>query len=278
MTNIKKTTMKEDLIEKMYLGIPYNSVGFKNWLVSSQTLSEEEAKKQIDLIREADIELWEPGEPELFRLLGDWLEEARKAKSETLRSLYLDFSFMLLDSHIHELHEMKETVEKSGRKFLSNVITAFKRYEMFLRSALDYYEFDPDLYDDGEKRNVRYPTIPLDDEFNQYLKGSRFSDNVRHKMVSNLRKLNALVINNGRGDSDWLQKIVDKVKAGTNIRYARLIADRCVHAAIENIDGTEGLTEDMLRGGLSTLNHYLDFLIRTYGKKADAFGKAASQL
>ncbi|MDE5886222.1 MAG: hypothetical protein K2H46_01410 [Muribaculaceae bacterium] len=68
--------MKKDLVEKMYLGIPYNSEGFKNWLITSRILSEEEAKKQIDLIREADVELWEPGEPELFRLLGDWLEEA----------------------------------------------------------------------------------------------------------------------------------------------------------------------------------------------------------
>lgn len=50
-------TMKEDHIEKMYLGIPYNSVGFKDWLVTSRILSEAEAKKQIDLIREADIEL-----------------------------------------------------------------------------------------------------------------------------------------------------------------------------------------------------------------------------
>lgn len=69
-------TMKEDLIEKMYLGIPYDSEGFKNWLVISRILSEEEAKKQIDLIREADVELWEPGESELFRLLGNWLEKA----------------------------------------------------------------------------------------------------------------------------------------------------------------------------------------------------------
>lgn len=260
------TTIKEDLIEKMYFGIPYNSEGFKNWLVTSRILSEKEAQKQIDLIREADIELWEPGEPELFKLLGEWLEEAEKAKTETLRSLYLDFSFTLLVSHIQELHEMKESVKKEGKKFLSDVIVAFECYETFLRSWLNFYEFDPDQYDEKEpeEKNKRYPKIPLDDEFNQYLKTLTFSDGVRYKMVSNLRKLNALVINNGRGESDWLQKIVDKAKAGINIRYTRLIADRSVHATIENIDGTEGLTEDMLRGALSTLNHYLEFLIREY--------------
>lgn len=265
MTN-SKTILRDDMVEKMFRGIPYNSVGFKNWLVTSRILSEEEAQKQIDLIREADIELWEPGEPELFRLLGEWLEEARKASSETLRALYLDFSFTLLVSHIQELKELKETLKKDGKKFISGVITAFEWYESFLRSTLNYYEFDPDLYDedDTEEKFKRYPKIPLDDEFSQYLKDSKYSDKVRHKMMTNLRKLNALVINNGRGDSDWLQKIVDKAKAGENIRYARMIANELVHNAIDNIDGTEGITESALRGALSTLNQYLDFLIRIY--------------
>lgn len=261
-----KTTLRDNMVEKMYLGIPYNSVGFKNWLVTSRILSEEEAQKQIDLIREADIELWEPGAPELFRLLGEWLEEARKASTETLRSLYLDFAFTFLVSHIQELKEMMKDVKKDGQKFLSTVITAFEWYEAYLRALLNYYEFEPDLYDedDPEEKPKRYPKIPLDDEFSQYLKDSKYSDNLRYKMVSNLRKLNALVINNERGDSDWLQKIVDKAKAGENIRYARLIANKVVHSVIDNIDGTEGITESALRGALSTLNHYLDFLIRIY--------------
>lgn len=256
--------MNEDFIEKMYLGIPYNSEGFKNWLVTSRILSKEEAEKQIQLIREADIELWEPGEPEIFKLLGEWFEEARKANSETLRSLYLDFSFTLLVSHIQELKELKKEAKKDGRKFLTDVITAFQWYESFLRSTLDYHEVDPDVYGEEEDVHTRYAKIPLDNEFSQYLKEWNYDGSLRYKMMSNLRKLNALVINNGRGDSDWLQSIVDKVQAGKNIRYARLIADHVVHAAIENIDGTEGLTEDMLRGALSTLNHYLNFLIREY--------------
>lgn len=260
-----KTTVRDDIMEKMFLGIPYNSVGFKNWLVTSRILSEAEAKKQIELIREADIELWEPGEPELFRILGEWLEEARKAKSENLRSLYLDFSFSLLVSHILDLEEMKKEVKKDGRKFLSQVIDAYNLYESFLRSNLNYHEFEPNLYDveETEEECKRYPKIPLDKEFNQYLKDSKYSDKLRYKMVSNLRKLNALVINNGRGDSDWLQKIVDKAMAGENIRYSRLLANELVHSALDNIDGTEGLTEDMLQGALSTLNHFIDFLIRT---------------
>ena len=261
-----KTILRDDMGEKIFLGIPYNSVGFKNWLVTSRILSEEEAKKQIDLIREADIELWEPGEPELFRLLGEWLEEARNASTETLRSLYLDFAFTFLVSHIHGLKEMTKDVKKDGKKFLSAVIKAFEWYETFLRSVFNYYEFDPDLYDedDTEEKPKRYPKIPLDEEFSQYLKDSKYTDKVRHKMMTNLRKLNALVINNGRGDSDWLQKLVDKAKAGENIRYARMKANKVVHSAIDNIDGTEGITESALRGALSTLNQYLDFLIRIY--------------
>lgn len=262
--------MKEDLNEIMFLGIPYNSEGFKNWLVTSRILSKEEAKRQIELIREADIELWEPGTPELFKLLGEWLEEARKATSETVRSLYIDFSFTLLITHTQELQEMKEEVKKDGREFLTEVISAFNLYEAFLRDILHYHEYVPGLYSDiyeSETETKRYPKIPLDKEFSQYLKDSKFSDRVRHKMMTNLRKLNALVINNGRGESDWLQSVVDKAKAGINIRYTRLIADHSVHAVIENFDDTEGLTEDMLRGALTTLNHYLDFLIRTYGKR-----------
>ena len=161
---------------------------------------------------------------------------------------------------------MKETLKKDGKKFISGVITAFEWYESFLRSVFNYFEFDPDLYDedDTEEKFKRYTKIPLDDEFSQYLKDSKYSDKVRHKMMTNLRKLNALVINNGRGDSDWLQKIVDKAKAGENIRYARMIANELVHNAIDNTDGTEGITESALRGALSTLNRYLDFLIRIY--------------
>ena len=157
-------------------------------------------------------------------------------------------------------------MKKASKKVLSDVITAFEWYEAFLLETFNYYEFD-DLYEEeSEEENKRYPKIPLDNEFNQYLKELTFPDGVRYKMVSNLRKLNALVINNGRGNSDWLQSVADKAKAGTNIRYTRLITHHSVHAVIENLDGTEGLTEDMLRGALSTLNHYLDFLIRAYCK------------
>lgn len=262
--------MKEDLNEMMCLGIPYASMGFKNWLVTSRIMSEEEAKKQIDLIREADIELWEPGEPELFKLMGDWLEEARKAESEIIRSLYIDFAFTLLITYIQELQEMKEEIKKADRKFLTDVIGAFQLYEVFLRANLNYLEYDPELYSDVyevDSKAKRYQKIPLDKEFSQYLKDSKFTDNVRHKMMTNLRKLNAIVINNRRGESDWLQSVVDKAQAGINIRYTRLIADQMVHATIANIDGTEDITEDMLRGALSTLNHYLDFLIRRFSKK-----------
>ncbi|MDE6258644.1 MAG: hypothetical protein K2M53_09720 [Muribaculaceae bacterium] len=266
MTDLKNSTMEEDFIETDFLDIPYNSVGFQNWLVTSRILSEEEAEKQIDLIRESDVKFREPGDLELFRIIGKWMEEARKVNSESLRSLYLGYAFIFLISHIEELQEMRKKMKKGSKKFLSDVITAFEWYEAFLRATFNYYEFD-DLYEEeSEEENKRYPKIPLDNEFNQYLKELTFPDGVRYKMVSNLRKLNALIINNGRGDSDWLQSVADKAKSGTNIRYTRLIANDFVHAVIENLDGTEDVTEDMLRGALSTLNHYLDFLIRTYCK------------
>lgn len=174
------------------------------------------------------------------RIYSNFLENGSKKRETPIQKLYvhsnIDFAFSLLITHIYELQEVKKEVKKDGRVFLTDVIGAFELYEALLRYTFHYNDYDPELYSDiyeNKEAPTRYPKIPLDKEFSQYLKDSKFSDKVRYKMMTNLRKLNALVINNGRGESDWLQSVVDKVKAGINIRYTRLIADHSVHAAIE---------------------------------------------
>lgn len=86
-------------------------------------------------------------------------------------------------------------------------------------------------------------------------------------MMSKLRKLNELVINNGRGDSDWLGKLVERVKAGENIRRARFQASTVIHSVLANIISEDEINGDDLSGGQTALNHYIEFLISTYGKQ-----------
>ena len=107
----------------------------------------------------------------------------------------------------------------------------------------------------------KYPPVPFEDEFKVYLINSYFPNKTRYKMLTNLRKLNSLIINNGRGDSDWLQKLADRASNGLNIRYSRLIADKMIHSAMENIDNTDEISISDLRGGLTAIGKYIDFLI-----------------
>ena len=272
-----KKSLREGMIEMQGLDIPYNAVGFAKWLTVAHQMSLEDAEHQVRLIREADIELWEPEDPEIFLNISSWINDARNAKSEIVREMLYDFVFITLKTQIEYLQELDKDIKKSSKPFLNSVLEAYKYYFAFMSDLLVYSQerldslFEEDENDeenDLEESTVRYAPLPLDSEYNRYLIESRFSNKTRYKMMTNLRKLNHYIINNGRGDSNWLQRLIDEVKSGISIRRARPIAHKMVHAAIENIDETDDITIDALRGGLTSINHYLDFLIRTYGTSA----------
>lgn len=283
MPNFVTKTLRESMIEENKLDIPYDSIGFVNWLLNFNGYSTEDAKRQVQLIRDADIELYQPGDADIFRAIAEWIEQAKETKFESIRSLNHDFVFISLITQIEYLQDMEASVSDESLPFLNEVIEAYKLYRNYLMDSLCYsYEqlerCYVDAYEDsdgntycGEIESVnthqKYDSIPLEDEFNEYIIDSRFSQDTRYKMLSNLRKFNSLIINNGRGDSDWLQRLADNAKAGINIRYARLKANILVHNVMDNIDETSGINISELRGSLTALNHYINFLIHTYGKE-----------
>lgn len=278
MANAMTRSVREGMIDMYKLDIPYNSVGFVKWLTENTRLTDKEAEEQVNLIRQADIDLWEPGDPdmsdpEIFELIKTYIIEGKNAKFDSVKELMYEFAFAVLDAQMETLEDMRDDIEESCIPFLNRVLEAYKYYRIFLKYELDYipeYQDEEDIEEEdyAEKpASVRYESVPLEDEFKQYLIDSHYPPSTRYKMVSNLRKLNSLVINNERGDSNWLQSLVDKALNGLNIRYARLTADRLVHNTMNNINGDDNLTIDTLRGGLSSLNSYLDFLISTYCKK-----------
>lgn len=272
MANPITKSLREGIIETQKLDIPYDATGFVKWLTETHNMSTKEAELQVQLIRDADLELWEPEDPEIFQLIATWLNDARDSKYENVRTLMYDFVFLTLKSQIENLQELDSRIEEDSKTFLHSVIKAYNYYLDFMRFTLNYSPEDDDLEYDFEEENddnesvKRYAPIPLEKEYKNYLIDRHFTQNTRHKTMTNLRKLNSLVINNGRGDSDWLQKLADKARAGVNIRYAHVQAHNIIHTILKKNDETDGINVHALKGGLTSINHYLDFLISTYCK------------
>lgn len=259
MANPLSKNLHAAMIEENGIDIPYDSTGFKHWLTSSERLSEEEADKHISLIQDANAELWQPGDFELFQILKKWLEKANNTKSVTLRTLNIDFAFSLLDCFILDMQQMQEMPDYEDSSLFRDALNACGKYQTYLRSSLNYVSTNEDT--SLPPMNERYDKIPLDKEFSAYLKESKFADSTRYRMLTNLRSLNSAIINTGRGDSNWLQKLADKASNGENIRYARITARRLVHSAMSNIDEDGQITSTDLQGALTSINHYISFLI-----------------
>lgn len=261
------------MVEMNGLDIPYNAEGFEKWLTTSCGMTARKTRETVELIRQADIELWQPGDPEIFQQISRWVSEAANTKFDSVRTLLRDFVILTIAEEISQLESLKEEVEKGSEGFLNNVIAAYRQYLTFMKVSLCYSdeEWGNLMNDEGVADNVnqlkRYAPVPLDKEFRQYLTDCRFRVKNRDKMMSKLRKLNELVINNGRGDSDWLGKLVERVKAGENIGRARFQASTMYHSVLANITSEDEINGDDLSGGQTALNHYIEFLISTYGKQ-----------
>lgn len=266
MANFTTKALRKEVIEQQKLDIPYDSECFATWLIKSHKLSIKDAAKQVELIQIADLELWAPGDPEYFSIISDQISEAKESQSHELQLLHNDFAIELVDDYIDELHELDENIDEHCKSLLKDIINAFKWYKAYLTDML---EVSDDRFKIVEipPINVRYKNVPLENEFKKHLDDISYPASTRDKMLSNLRKLNSLVIDNGRGDSDWLQKIVNKALEGRNIMSAKFIAHQLVHNALANLE-SYNIPEAALRGGLTTLNSYIEFLIYNQKQKA----------
>ncbi|MDE5800651.1 MAG: hypothetical protein K2H74_06470 [Paramuribaculum sp.] len=262
MANLMTRELREMMIEQEKHDIPYNSTGFTKWLTEIAGRTAESAARQVELIRTADIELWSPGDPEIFNLIPKWIEEAEKS-TPAIRTLLSDFAVDAISGYIDDLAEIRDEVKKNNLPLLEQIIEAYTLYRAFIESTLAEYiseKSDDVTISKEDKAPVRYPLVPLDDEFKSYLDSCKYPTCTRDRMMTNLRKLNHIVINNGRGDSDWLQKIVDKATSGCNIRYARMTAHTLVHNALQHTSDYN-VSESDLRGGQTAINQYVKFLI-----------------
>lgn len=264
MPNLLTKELRREIITEQKLDIPYDSTGFVKCLIESHNLSESAASKQVELIRYADVEFWTPGDPELFRLISKCRSEAEKTSSESIRHLFNDFVVQAIVVNIEAFEEMLDETDKESKSQLRNIINAYSAYLAFIKCSMDYTSSEDDGNDEHEytfqNADIRFAPVPLDKEFKKYLDESRFPVRTRDKMLSNLRKLNSLVINNGRGDSDWLQQLVDRASNGVIIRSSRLTAQSLFHNALRHIEDYN-IAEDTLRGGYTSLNHYINFLM-----------------
>lgn len=275
MANIFERSIRELQIEEGYVTVPFNAGGFKSWLKKNANMTDNEADQQIELIRQSEVEFWEPGDEETFSMIADWMQEAQSA-SENLRSLYYAYVVETISSNIEYIEAHRPILLKRCIPFLDKVLKAYYLYLNFMEMTLGY-EHEEDNDDDDEVdtpvsiTSTRYPKVPLEDDFKSYLDESRYKSKTRDKMMTNLRKFNALVIDNGRGDSKWLEQMVQKSEDGGNIYNKRLIANRIFHHALAYCKDYD-ISEDALRGAGSALNAYIQFLIFRQRTKAKSKG------
>lgn len=271
MANLLTSNLRQSMVETQDLDIPYGANDFVCWLRSSQRMSKKSAERQVDLIREADCMLWEPGDGEMFTHIAELIDRG-KDESETLRSLFNGFAIDEITAYIEYLKELIEdqpTAESSA--FLNKVIVAYRWYLTYLSVRLGFVKaedlnLDPEYKAMSEDMVVRYNKVPLEDEFKDYLKEVKYPANTRDKMLSSLRKLNDLVIDNGRGDSKLLDKMVKEAAANLMIYSKRLTFSRLFHHALSNIN-YYGMDESALKAGYSAINAYISFLIHRQKKQ-----------
>lgn len=264
MTNSMTRNLRQEMIDQQKVDIPYDSDGFIKWLIESGGMDEREARRCCDRILIADVELWEPGDPEPFSLIAELIANGKKA-NEMMRRVFNDFAVETIAGHIDYLEDLKDDTHKKNLDLLNDVIEAYKWYLRFMEDTLGATAEEVTAEDFEQPEQVRYAPVPLDDEFKNYLDESKYTQNSRDKMLTNLRKLNALVIDNGRGESKWLENMVQKASQGGNINSKRLVAHRLVHHALAYTKDFN-ISKDSLRGGLSALNAYIRFLINRQKK------------
>ncbi len=250
--------------EQQNLDIPYDSDGFIKWLTESAAMEERDATWWCDRIFLADMRSWSSGVSDPFSLIAHYLEGREKA-SDSIREFYNEFIIEAIADHIVKLENLRLTTHVEDLESLNDVIKAYKWYLRFMEDTfgvtLEEIRANDFMDDEFEKsEQVRYKPVPLDDEFKHYLDESKYTRQTRDKMLTNLRKLNTFVIDNGRGDSKRLENMVEKASRGENILSERLIGHKLVHHAISYAKDFN-VSEAELRGGMSALNAYIRFLI-----------------
>ena len=246
--------LRKEMIEEQHLDIPFDSKGFTTWLVQSKFLSTNAADKQIELIRKADLELWSPGDVDYFSLIAKWIGESR-ATPET-KGILSSFTIEIVNAFIDELNEMKEDVADSSQPLLQEMIAAARLYKNYLIDLLKVEDDETEAVE-VPSSSLRYPEFYLEKEFKEYLDSHKHTSGTRTKMMSNLRKLNALL--GDTAESGWLKNLADEAAAGASISSMRRKAVATFDKMTAFLDDTP-VTKDTARGAYTAMHSYISFL------------------
>lgn len=246
--------LRKEMIEEQHLDIPFDSKGFTTWLVQSKFLSTNAAAKQVELIRKADLELWSPGDVDYFSLIAKWIGESR-AMPKT-KGILNGFAVETINALIDELNEMSEDVADSSQPLLQEMIAAVRLYKNYL---IDQLKVEDDETEEVEvpSSSIRYPEFYLEGEFKKYLDGQKYTSKYRTKMMSNLRKLNALL--GDTTESGWLKDLADEAAAGASISSMRRKAVATFDKMTAFLDDTP-VTKETAQEAYSAMQSYINFL------------------
>lgn len=246
--------LRKEMIEEQHLDIPFDSKGFTTWLVNSEFLSANAADKQIELIRKADLELWSPGDVDYFSLIAKWIGESR-ATPET-KGILSSFTIEIVNAFIDELNEMSEDVADSSQPLLQEMIAAARLYKNYLIDLLKVNDDETDAVEMSSS-SIRYPEFYLEDKLREYLDSQKYASGTRNKMMSNLRKLNALLCNTT--ERGWLKNLADDAAGGASISNMRRKAVATFDKMTAFLDDTP-VTNDAVRGAYTAMHSYISFL------------------
>ena len=140
MANRLTRSLREEMIETRNLDIPYNAERFLEWLTGTQGKSRRDASRLATLIRKVDIEIWEPGDPEIFQLISGWIHDARSTKYDCVGGLLYDYVFMMIKSQIEYFQDLKCEITSKSQQFIDEVLDAYQYYLTFMRVSLGYSE------------------------------------------------------------------------------------------------------------------------------------------
>lgn len=271
MANLLTRMLREEFIDQNNIEVPYDSSRFCKWLVESGGMTEDEAHSLIERIILYDLE-WVPGDWDLFKSISDLALKSEKSTGD-LRRFYNDFILIEVDTYIEMMEERRELIKNESMMQFNEIIAA---YRLFLEFQLatrehssDWNDYCADEEDDDESEgefSKRYDPIPLDKEFKRYLSDRRYKRGTCDKMLSNIRQFNTLVINNGRGESNWLESMERRASEGKNIKSLRWEAYKlCQHAILYS--DCFNMSVAALRGAQTALIAYVEFLIDRQSKQ-----------
>ena len=276
MPNAVTRELRETMIKENNLQIPYNAQDFVKWLVNSNRKKESEANDILALIREADIELWQPGDPEIFEMIAKWCGQAQHSGDAVGVALLYDYTVDTMEAYVEWLKDTRLNYQPS--KLFNSWLNAHQWYIRFLNESLTrdllerFPEFksddseDDDDYKESQKDKSDKPRFPLEDEFIEYLVAN--PKRSIQKICSNLGRFNKILLSNAHDEFQFnLEDIVKRSEEDNSDGILRIISND-ISANLVISAWRYNLSESTARNCKTAITRYIEFLIYRKHKKS----------